>query len=329
MASTVPGACDAADTQMIREKGYAKITPIKNDINRKAGILARKITGKRQGAAGRCAILRLNFRTGRHAFQNENVFVFGRYEKLEVGLSQTKWLCSWCDGRGCKRCGMSGTRFEDSVHQQIEAGFSHAGIAGSKFHGSGREDVDVRNIGEGRPFVIELQSPLKKAISLEKAQAMINKAGKVRVRSLVFVSQGMVEVVKNSRFDKNYHTTVALKPAPTATDIKKLEALSGATLAQQTPERVLRRRSDRTRMKKIFKVRAKISDGKIESDIFAECGTYIKELVSSDNGRTKPSFASAIGKAAVCEDLVMTGVEDNYMSCLLPPRIWAKAQLPR
>ncbi|HQT44632.1 MAG TPA: hypothetical protein PLO51_01520, partial [Candidatus Micrarchaeota archaeon] len=215
-----------------------------------------------------------------------------------------------------------------SVHQQIEAGFSHAWIQGSKFHGSGREDVDVRNIGEGRPFVIELQSPLKKAISLEKAHAMINKAGKVRVRSLTFVTRDMVEVVKNSRFDKNYHATVATSSAPGPADIRKLEALSGATLAQQTPERVLRRRSDRTRMKKIFKVSAKISAGKIESDIFAECGTYIKELVSSDNGRTKPSFASAMGKKAVCEDLIMTGVEDNYMSCLLKPRKWAAAMLP-
>ncbi|HQT44631.1 MAG TPA: hypothetical protein PLO51_01515, partial [Candidatus Micrarchaeota archaeon] len=98
VASTVPESCEVADTLMIREKGHAKVTPIKNDINRKTGVLAQKISGKKQGAPGRRAILRLNFRTGAHAFQNENVFVFGRYEKLEAGLSQTKWLCSWCDG---------------------------------------------------------------------------------------------------------------------------------------------------------------------------------------------------------------------------------------
>ncbi len=322
IASTVNDECGGADAAMLRKLGYEKITPIKNAINREAGIFARKITGKEIDACDPEAVLKLNFKTGKFYFQKENAFIFGRYEKLEEGLSQTKWLCSWCNGAGCNNCGMRGTRFEDSVHQQIEAGFKKFGIAGSKLHGSGREDVDVRNIGGGRPFVIELESPKKRKLDLKYAQGQINSKGKVRIRDFQIVSPAMVEVIKNSRFDKNYHATVSCDGKPPIAYAKKIEALSGKMIYQQTPTRVLKRRADKTRERKIFKASAKIKKGKIECDIFAECGTYIKELISSDEGRTKPSVSGLIGKKAFCENLIMTGVEDDYLYCVLTPRKW-------
>lgn len=326
ISSTVPKECDAIDFQMLRKSGYARTTPIKNAINREAGLEFARISGKKQSGVGPEAIVKLDFRRGIFTVVKAPIFVFGRYEKLEAGLSQTKWLCAWCNGKGCKKCDMRGTRFEDSVHQQIEAGFAHAGFSGSKLHGSGREDVDVRNIGEGRPFVLELQMPAKNRIDLGKAEKIVNAAGKARIHGLALVTPGMVEVLKNSRFDKNYHATVEIEGKPAKKDIEKIESLSGARIFQQTPTRVLKRRSDRTREKKIFTVSARISGAAIESDVFAECGTYIKELISSDNGRTRPSFASAIGRRAVCKELVMTGVQDNYLYSILAPRKWREAK---
>ncbi len=326
VSSTVPAGCDAFDFAMLRRLGYMKATPIKNAINREAAEIARRITGKKTGGFAPEAILKLDFRKGSYSFVKKSVFVFGRYEKIEAGLSQTKWLCSWCNGKGCRHCGMRGTRFEDSVHQQIEKGFEHAGSAGSKLHGSGREDVDVRTIGYGRPFVIELASPLKREIDLEKAWRIVNSNGKVRIHGLALVNAGMVEVLKNSRFDKNYHASVELEKPAGRQDALKAETLTGARIIQHTPTRVLKRRSDRPRAKSIFRVSARIENGRIESDVFAECGTYIKELVSSDNGRTKPSYASVIGRQAHCSELVMTGVQDNYIYSILAPRKWKYAK---
>jgi len=326
VSSTVPQQCDAFDFSMLKKYGYAKITPIKNAINREAGKTFARVSGVKQQGKNPEAVLRLDFRNSAFSVVKTPAFVFGRYEKLEAGLSQTKWLCAWCNGRGCGHCGMRGTRFEDSVHQQIEAGFAEAGISGSKLHGSGREDVDVRNIGGGRPFVIELERPAKRRIDLGKVMRKVNLAGKVRIHDLAFVGAGMVEVLKNSRFDKNYHATVGMDAKPTAIDAQKIESLSGKEISQQTPTRVMKRRADKVRKKKIFAVLARVAGAGIESDIFAECGTYIKELVSSDNGRTSPSFASAMGKAAACKELVMTGVQDNYLYSILAPRKWKRAK---
>ena len=38
----------------------------------------------------------------------------------------------------------------------------------SSFHGAGREDIDVKMLGNGRPFVVEINNPVKRSISLEK-----------------------------------------------------------------------------------------------------------------------------------------------------------------
>ena len=37
------------------------------------------------------------------------------------------------------------------------------GAEDDAFHGMGREDIDVRCLGRGRPFVVELKSPMRRA----------------------------------------------------------------------------------------------------------------------------------------------------------------------
>ena len=46
---------------------------------------------------------------------------------------------------------------ETSVHEEIAGAVEKAfGCTVSKFHSAGREDIDVRMLGAGRPFVLEL-----------------------------------------------------------------------------------------------------------------------------------------------------------------------------
>ena len=42
------------------------------------------------------------------------------------------------------------------------------------FHGMGREDIDVRCMGSGRPFVIEIKEPKSRTLDTEVAMAEIN-----------------------------------------------------------------------------------------------------------------------------------------------------------
>ena len=51
------------------------------------------------------------------------------------------------------------------------------------FHASGREDIDARMLGTGRPFVIEVSKPKKRFVNLKEIEAKINAGavGKVEV----------------------------------------------------------------------------------------------------------------------------------------------------
>lgn len=70
-------------------------------------------------------------------------------------------------GKGCESCNFSGKQYLISVEELISAEFiNDAGAKGSKFHGAGREDIDVRMLGNGRPFILELKSPLKRSLDL-------------------------------------------------------------------------------------------------------------------------------------------------------------------
>ena len=84
-------------------------------------------------------------------------------------------------------------------------------------------------------------------------------------------------------------------------DEAKILALSGQQLAQRTPLRVLKRRADLTRMRSAQLVVRQVEGNEMELDVRAESGTYIKELVHSDEGRTSPSVAGVLGKK--CEVL--------------------------
>lgn len=52
-------------------------------------------------------------------------------------------------------------------------------------------------------------------------------------------------------------------------------------------------------------------------------GLYIKELVSGDRGRTRPSFAEVLGREALCIELDVCGWSTR------PPARRAKAKLSR
>jgi tRNA pseudouridine synthase 10 len=65
-------------------------------------------------------------------------------------------------------------------------------MADSKFLASGREDVDVRTLGRGRPFAVELPNPhrtILTAAELAKLQKAINEGAKgfVEVRDLQLI----------------------------------------------------------------------------------------------------------------------------------------------
>ncbi|XP_056267030.1 tRNA pseudouridine synthase Pus10-like [Pseudoliparis swirei] len=82
------------------------------------------------------------------------IFVAGRYNKFSRSLPQTPWVI---DGE---------RRMESSVEELIAAPvLSSFRADGFNFSSSGREDVDVRTLGNGRPFAMELLDPHRTKLS--------------------------------------------------------------------------------------------------------------------------------------------------------------------
>ena len=173
----------------------------------------------------------------------------------------------------------------------------------TSFHASGREDVDARMLGGGRPFVVEISKPKKRFLDLPTLKEVINRnaVDKVEVSSLRFTSKDVVRRLKKAESaQKEYRALVEFEHDLSKADFSVLELkLNGVTIKQQTPLRVLHRRADLTREKYIYWVKVKkLAPRRVELKIRCQGGLYVKELVSGDEGRTVPSVSSLLDNRA-------------------------------
>jgi tRNA pseudouridine synthase 10 len=232
------------------------------------------------------------------------LFVAGRYRKLVRDIPQSKWFCSSCRGKGCEKCGGTGKMYPESVEELASKPLLEA-AEGEKtsFHASGREDIDARMLGNGRPFVIEVSKPKKRFLDLKKLKVAVNAGaeGKVEVSGLRFANKGVVRRLKGGESaQKEYRMLIEFENAFSEEDLRLLEErLSGALIKQQTPRRVLHRRADLVREKYIYEVKVKkVSLKRAEIKIRCQGGLYVKELVSGDEGRTVPNVSELLGNRA-------------------------------
>ncbi|MAR94271.1 MAG: hypothetical protein CMA45_04260 [Euryarchaeota archaeon] len=142
-------------------------------------------------------------------------YLYGRYRKLERGIPQTRWPCRACKGRGCERCEMTGLQYAKSVQDLI--GNPLLSIFGSEehaFHGMGREDIDVRCMGRGRPFVIEMKEPkLRKNDPIELMKLINDNAeGSIEITSLRDSNRSEVVRLKDTPAEKSYTIRFKLLP---------------------------------------------------------------------------------------------------------------------
>ena len=240
------------------------------------------------------------------------LFILGRYRKLERGIPQSKWFCRKCRGVGCNHCNFTGKMYQDSVEEYATTPFFDAakGIS-SKFHGSGREDIDARMLGTGRPFVIEISEPKIRNLDFKKITKQIseNSNGKVEVTIEGLTNRTKVREIKtrSSRNAKAYRAVVTLeKSLPDNHSILETitEEFTNILIQQRTPIRVAHRRADKIRTRKVssFQIEKATKD-EITVHIVCEGGLYVKELISGDQGRTQPSFSGKLGIPAVVTKL--------------------------
>jgi tRNA pseudouridine synthase 10 len=277
----------------------------KSEMNREIGKILEPRTGKVVEFKRPEVVALMNTAFDDVELTINPIFVYGRYKKFVRDVPQTTWSCRSCWGVGCEKCDNTGKEYQDSVKDLIGEPFLiETDSEDYSFHGAGREDVDVKMLGIGRPFVLELSRPRKRTIDLEKMQKEVNRSEAIEVTDLKPSNRKKVVELKSARYAKSYKAIVELdKPVPEQKLKEVVSSFKGEEIAQQTPARVAKRRAD--------KVATLLDDGTAEIYIKAEAGTYIKELINGDEGRTKPSLAEMLGVGCRVRFLDVMDIHDE------------------
>ncbi|GFR02467.1 tRNA pseudouridine synthase Pus10 [Trichonephila clavata] len=239
------------------------------------------------------------------------LYLGGRYNKYSRELSQTPWI-------------LDGKRIMNSSVNELITDIVQKRIIADKiiFSASGREDVDVKMLGNGRPFVLELLNPRCLEWSDETIKAIEDEINKnsdiIAVRDLQVISKMDTLLLKEGeeKKRKNYVALCLVKKILSPEDVEKLQSLKELKLEQKTPIRVLHRRTLATRERLIHSMEAKlVSDHLLQLKIETQAGTYVKEFVHGDFGRTTPNLGTLLNTTA---DILELDVENIHLEW--PPK---------
>ncbi|KAI9484035.1 MAG: hypothetical protein EXX96DRAFT_162560 [Benjaminiella poitrasii] len=231
-----------------------------------------------------------------------STYVGGRYFKFSREYSQTPWAIK---GQKLAEHSVSGC-IVDIVRKYHRAD-------DTKFVSAGREDANVRMLGSGRPFYIELINPRSPRLSKEmykKIEEEINSQeihkDNVQIRHLSYIKPEYTSIIKEGEETKTkrYRALVWLSEPLTDELIERINKVGSTpfTIQQNTPVRVFQRRSAAVRPKVIHTSTISRMHPNVDLNspearfgvlkLHTQAGTYIKEYVHGDLGRTLPNLAS-------------------------------------
>ncbi|KAF9928846.1 putative tRNA pseudouridine synthase Pus10 [Linnemannia zychae] len=241
----------------------------------------------------------------------ESVYVGGRYLKYSRDVSQTPWAIGTIM---LAELSVSGT-----VCETIKNAFRADDF---KFVTAGREDANVRMLGNGRPFYVELVNPRIPTLpseTIKKLEDEINAImpDKVQIRKLAAIRPDDTKIIKDGEEakTKSYSALCWTSNPVNQAMIDAVNAYNGKAfyVEQQTPIRVLQRRAQMIRKKEIHSLKAFPLEGHfMVVHLHTEAGTYIKEFVHGDLGRNQPSLASILGCEADIMELDVLEVDLEF-----------------
>ena len=168
--------------------------------------------------------------------EHEPIFIGGRYNKYVRDLPQTPWI-------------VEGGRLKESSIEEVIVGPIKDILNADefKFSSSGREDIDVRCLGDGRPFVVEILNPRRIALTeaeLRQLETKINASfeEKIRVASMAMVSERETAYLRKMENEKSKHYAAECYSLEKLTelDMDKLRSVRDLLIHQKTPIRYVR-----------------------------------------------------------------------------------------
>lgn len=307
----LPASIIAKEEKLWRLYGLGEAESLKNELSREVGKALQALIGSRYVPEKPEILVILSFRElSIDQLQIElhpaPLYICGRYLKLVRGLPQNPWPHT--DERI-----MYDTSIEEIITAPMIKFFE---ASGAKFHAAGREDIDARTLGAGRPFVVELKRPRLRRLQLDVLEKAINENanGLVEVHQLRYCNRDSVKKYKSlaELARKTYVARVRFAGPISYEKLAELEnMLKNIVVEQKTPLRVLHRRADRLRRKLVYSVKANLlSPDTVEFTIEAQGGLYVKEFIHGDQGRTKPSVSELLGVPVESIELDVINIEE-------------------
>ncbi|XP_066146067.1 tRNA pseudouridine synthase Pus10 isoform X2 [Euwallacea fornicatus] len=243
------------------------------------------------------------------------VYLGGRYLKFKRNVGQTPWVI---DGVSVAEHNVQEILFE-AISNVL--GFSKSNMT---FTTSGREDIDVRMLGQGRPFYIKIDNPRNRQFSSEQLQEIERQVIKSKMAAVIKLQPVFASNLKKIKCGeaskKKTYRALCKTTAPNIKDVISIINKQNGELkiSQITVMRVLHRRTLMVREKAIYKMKATeiLGHDLFELEVITQAGTYVKEFVHGDFERTYPSITSLVGYptdlvALDCIDIDLVWPEEN------------------
>ena len=231
-------------------------------------------------------------------------YIFGHYIKLDREMGQVPYI-------------KDGIKLSLSSIDEELKGFLKKIFMNNEedliFSAGGREDRDVRMLGNGRAFIYSVFNAKKHySLDFNKINKDLNNTlKKIKVNGLRICDKKNFQVLKKAENEKIkiYTAFIWSKEEITQEKCQKIENVKDLLVNQITPLRVLHKRVLKVREKYIYglKIKEKINPHFMIIEIKSSAGTYIKEFVNGDLGRTYPSVGDIIGNEC---DIIQLDVQD-------------------
>lgn len=282
------------------ETGLEYSESIKNEIKREVGKIVRDRLGIEPDFNRPDIVIIFDLQGSYNVVVNP-ILLLGKYWKTVRNISHVIWIT-----RGTRKYPYS---IEEFFNDSLKEVYDAEKIV---LHASGREDVDVRMLGTGRPMVLEVKNPRFRLIDLDLVNSLIV-SNRVRGKIIGLATRKNIELLKieMSRKSKIYRALIYTSKPISEDKLAYLEEFfKNRVIRQLTPRRILYRKKEKLRIRRVYQVRTRFIDQYLfEALIKSDGGLYIKELISGDGGRTSPSFTQILGVNAFCIELDVIGVE--------------------
>ena len=154
---------------------------------------------------------------------------------------------------------------------------------------------------------MEIERPRRRSLNLKELEREINERaqGKIEVHGLRFVDRRAVELIKGLEDKRKvYRARVEFERPVAQPELETALSKLVGEVQQRTPQRVSHRRADLVRTRRVFNIKGEMTgEREARIEVVAEGGLYIKELISGDEGRTRPSLSEQLGVPARVTEL--------------------------